>query len=60
MPRRLPRSRRGGGAAGAAEAAYRGRISGTPYERTTADWTEVRFRELGMETIHGVKFDLGP
>ena len=39
---------------------YWGRISGTPYERMTADWTEERFRELGMESIHQVEFELGP
>ena len=39
---------------------YWGRISGTPYERMTADWTEARFRELGMENIHQVEFELGP
>ena len=39
---------------------YWGRISGTPYERMTADWTEEKFRELGMESIHQVEFDLGP
>ena len=39
---------------------YWGRISGTPYERMTADWTEERFRQLGMEDIHQVEFELGP
>ncbi|MCE2540835.1 MAG: hypothetical protein J4G16_10745, partial [Acidobacteria bacterium] len=39
---------------------YWGRISGTPYERMTAEWTEERFRELGMDNIHQVEFDLGP
>ncbi len=39
---------------------YWGRISGTPYERMTADWTEAKFRDLGMENIYQHEFDLGP
>ena len=39
---------------------YWGRISGTKYEAMTADWTEEKFRSLGLTDIHRVEFELGP
>ena len=39
---------------------YWGRISGTPYERMTAGWTEAKFRDLGLEDIRTHEFELGP
>ncbi|MDX1384641.1 MAG: M28 family peptidase [Thermoanaerobaculia bacterium] len=39
---------------------YWGRISGSAYERMTADWLERRFRELGLEGVRRVEFPLGP
>ena len=36
-----------------------GRISGTAYEAMTADWTEQRFRALGLEGIRRQEFELG-
>ncbi len=38
---------------------YWGRMSGTEYERMTADWIEQGFRDLGLETYR-VDFPLGP
>ena len=39
---------------------YWGRISGTQYELMTADWTDEKFRSLGLENIHRQEFELGP
>ena len=38
---------------------YWGRISGTQYEALTADWTEEKFRALGLEEIRRQEFELG-
>ncbi len=39
---------------------YWGRISGTKYERMTADWTATKFRSFGLDNIRMQEFDLGP
>ncbi len=39
---------------------YWGRIAGSEYERMTTDWLEARFRDLGLEKLHRVEFELGP
>ena len=39
---------------------YWGRIAGTKYEHLTADWTEEKFRNLGLTNIYKHEFDLRP
>ena len=39
---------------------YWGRISGTLYEYMAADWTETKFRALGLSDIYRHEFDLQP
>jgi hypothetical protein len=39
---------------------YWGRITGTPYDRMTADWVAAQFRRIGLEQVRIQEFDTLP
>jgi len=39
---------------------YWGRITGTPYEKMTAEWAESKFHQFGLTDIHEQEFPLQP